>query len=107
MTHLINEIWKDKEGSKTVWKLQAPRGILTFYTKKRAEEIAEVFKKETKKSLYLVDINDNCKLYFVIEGTREQIDKLADKIKNDGGNFWIANLPDWNGYFLADCIKFD
>lgn len=32
----INEIWKAKEGIKTVWKLQAPKGILTFKTKKQA-----------------------------------------------------------------------
>ena len=32
----INEVWKGKEGSKVVWKLQAPNGILTFKTKKQA-----------------------------------------------------------------------
>ena len=32
----LNEIWKTKEGSKTVWKLQAPKGVLTFRTKKQA-----------------------------------------------------------------------
>lgn len=32
----VNEIWRAKEGSKTVWKLQAPKGILTFNTKKMA-----------------------------------------------------------------------
>lgn len=32
----INEIWKVKEGSKVVWKLQAPKGVLTFKTKKQA-----------------------------------------------------------------------
>ena len=31
----INEIWKVKEGSKVVWKLQAPKGIITFKTKKQ------------------------------------------------------------------------
>ena len=32
----LNEVWKVKEGSKVVWKLQAPNGILTFKTKKQA-----------------------------------------------------------------------
>lgn len=32
----LNEIWKVKEGSKVLWKLQAPKGILTFRTKKQA-----------------------------------------------------------------------
>ena len=32
----LNEIWKVKEGSKVLWKLQAPNGILTFKTKKQA-----------------------------------------------------------------------
>ena len=35
-THFLNEIWKAKEGSKVVWKLQAPNGILTCKTKKEA-----------------------------------------------------------------------
>lgn len=30
------DIWKETEGVKTVWKLQAPKGILTFFTKKQA-----------------------------------------------------------------------
>lgn len=37
MKHEINEIWKAKEGSKAVWKLQAPKGILTCKTRKEAE----------------------------------------------------------------------
>ena len=32
----LNEIRKVKEGSKVLWKLQAPKGILTFKTKKQA-----------------------------------------------------------------------
>lgn len=32
----LNEIWKVKDGSKVLWKLQAPKGILTFKTKKQA-----------------------------------------------------------------------
>jgi hypothetical protein len=31
------ELWKVKEGSKTLWKVQAPKGILTFTRKKDAE----------------------------------------------------------------------
>ena len=32
----LNEIWKVKEGSKVLWKLQALKGILIFKTKKQA-----------------------------------------------------------------------
>ena len=32
----INEIWKAQEGSKTLWKVQAPKGVLTFTRKKDA-----------------------------------------------------------------------
>lgn len=32
----LNEIWKVKEGSKTLWKVQAQKGVLTFKTKKAA-----------------------------------------------------------------------
>lgn len=32
----VGEIWKTKEGSKVLWKYQAPKGILTFKTKKAA-----------------------------------------------------------------------
>lgn len=37
MKHELNEIWKEQEGSKIVWKLQAPYGILTFSSKKKAD----------------------------------------------------------------------
>lgn len=30
MKRELNEIWKVKEGNKTIWKLQAERGILSF-----------------------------------------------------------------------------
>ena len=36
MKRAINTIWKEKKGIKTLWKLQAPNGILTFNTKKMA-----------------------------------------------------------------------
>lgn len=36
MKKQLNEIWKEQEGSKTIWKYQAPKGILTFKTKKQA-----------------------------------------------------------------------
>lgn len=36
MERRLHEIWKAQEGSKVVWKVQAPKGILTFRTKKMA-----------------------------------------------------------------------
>ena len=36
MKKQLNEMWKVKEGSKTLWKVQAPKGILTFVRKQDA-----------------------------------------------------------------------
>ena len=36
MKRSLNEMWKVQEGSKTIWKLQAPKGILSFTRKKDA-----------------------------------------------------------------------
>ena len=33
----LGEMWKIKEGSKTIWKVQFPKGIMSFNTKKAAE----------------------------------------------------------------------
>jgi hypothetical protein len=46
MERKLNEVWKVKEGSKTIWKVQAVKGILSFNRKKDAIKCAEVFKKE-------------------------------------------------------------
>ena len=44
MKRKLNEIWKAKEGSKTVWKVQAEKGILTFIRKRDAIKWVESFK---------------------------------------------------------------
>lgn len=44
MKRNLHEIWKVKIGSKTVWKVQAPKGILTFNTKTKAIKWVESFK---------------------------------------------------------------
>ena len=36
MKRKIHELWKEQEGSKIVWKVQCPKGKLTFKTKKDA-----------------------------------------------------------------------
>ena len=45
MKRQLHEIWKEKEGSKTIWKVQAQHGILTFKTKKAATKWVESLKK--------------------------------------------------------------
>lgn len=45
MKRKVNEIWKVKEGSKTLWKVQAPHGIMTYNTKKQAMRVAEIMTK--------------------------------------------------------------
>lgn len=48
MAKEVNAIWKEKEGSKNVWKVQATKGILTFGTKKQAVEWVEAITKGEK-----------------------------------------------------------
>lgn len=36
MKRNVNDIWKIKEGSKIIWKVQCPKGILNFNRKKDA-----------------------------------------------------------------------
>lgn len=45
MKRNINEIFKVKEGSKTLWKVQCPKGILTFTRKKDAIKWVEASSK--------------------------------------------------------------
>lgn len=44
MKRKLHEIWKVKENSKILWKVQAQKGILTFTRKKDAIKWAESFK---------------------------------------------------------------
>lgn len=37
------EYWKTKEGSKTIWKVQFDKGIMSFKTKKEAIKWANAF----------------------------------------------------------------
>lgn len=39
----LHTIWKVKEGSKVLWKVQAPKGVLTFNRKKDAEAWVQAF----------------------------------------------------------------
>lgn len=41
-------IIKTKEGSKTIWQVQAPKGLLTFSRKRDAVRCQEVFYKEVR-----------------------------------------------------------
>lgn len=43
MKRKLNEVWKVKEGSKTIWKLQCPHGIMSFTTKKEAIKWQEAY----------------------------------------------------------------
>ena len=49
MKHEINELWKEKEGKRIVWKLQAPKGILTCKTRKEAEAWQNAYWNSLKK----------------------------------------------------------
>ena len=50
MKRKLNEIWKTKEGSKTVWKIQGPKGILTFFRKRDVEAFLKAITKGGEKS---------------------------------------------------------
>lgn len=43
MKRELGQIWKVKEGSKTIWKVQFPKGIMSFNTKKLAIKWVETF----------------------------------------------------------------
>lgn len=42
----IGEYWKVQEGSKVIWKVQFPNGIMSFNTKKVALKWVEQLQKE-------------------------------------------------------------
>lgn len=42
----LGEVWKVKEGSKTIWKVQFPKGIMSFTTKREAEMWSKTFLKK-------------------------------------------------------------
>lgn len=46
MKRNLGEIWKEKEGSKTFWKVQFPKGIMSFYTKAEAMKWVKQLQKE-------------------------------------------------------------
>lgn len=39
----LGEIWKVKEGSKVIWKVQFEKGIMSFTTKREAQKWSETF----------------------------------------------------------------
>ena len=43
MKRNLGEIWKVKEGSKIIWKVQFDKGIMSFNTKKEAIKWSETF----------------------------------------------------------------
>lgn len=51
MKRQFNEVWKSKEGSKVVWKVQGLYGIVTFGRKRDAYKWAETFNEKNRKYL--------------------------------------------------------
>lgn len=43
MKRNLGEIWKEKEGSKTIWKVQFQKGIMSFKTKREAIKVSQAF----------------------------------------------------------------
>ena len=43
MAKVIGTIWKEMQGSRATWKVQFPKGIMTYRTKRRAKEIVDAF----------------------------------------------------------------
>ena len=46
MKHTIGELWKEKEGTKTFYRVQFPHGIMSFKTKKVAMLWVEQLQKQ-------------------------------------------------------------
>jgi len=64
MKHALYEVLKVPYGSRFEWKVQMPKGLLTFRTKKEATRVSE-----TLKAMYLRD-------------NQKPLDKLANRINN-------------------------
>ena len=43
MKRTLGEVWKVKEGSKTIWKVQFDKGIMSFNTKREAIRWSQAF----------------------------------------------------------------
>ena len=43
MKKKLGEVWKEKEGSKTIWKVQFTKGIMSFKTKREATKISQAY----------------------------------------------------------------
>ena len=43
MKRVLGEVWKVKEGSKTIWKVQFEKGIMSFNTKREAMRWSQAF----------------------------------------------------------------
>lgn len=46
MKRNIGDIWKEKEGTRIIWKVQFPFGRMSYFTKKEAMRWVEQLKKE-------------------------------------------------------------
>ena len=46
MKRNLGDMWKVKEGSKTFWYVQFPKGVMSFYTKKEAQKWVNQLQKE-------------------------------------------------------------
>ena len=46
MKKQLHEIWKEKEGSKVFWMVQAPKGKIAFKRKKDAQKWVNSFKED-------------------------------------------------------------
>ncbi len=52
----LYEVWKELNGSKVWWKVQFPKGIMTFRTRKTAMTVADSFKKIPGNSEHFVSM---------------------------------------------------
>ena len=43
MKRILGEVWKEKEGSKAIWKVQFNNGIMNFNTKRDAVRASQTF----------------------------------------------------------------
>ena len=57
MERKLNEVWKEKEGGKTIWYVQAPKGRLNFTTKKAATRWAAASEKMLQEPIWVSGSN--------------------------------------------------
>lgn len=57
------------------------------------------------KTIYLLDVNDNWKLHYCIEGLTEKIESLSKKMREHGQSYFISDDNNLDGACYLDTLN--